>query len=98
MFKVPDNLSFHLYELDWDVFSVHMNSATSLCPKLASVGIKSTVCGPESFTPDHKPLLGEDPNVFGTIYYINNELGDMHRDLFKNNPDPERSRIVAVRS
>lgn len=42
-----------------------MNSAASLCPKLAKVGIKSTVCGPESFTPDHKPLLGEDPNVFG---------------------------------
>lgn len=49
-----------------------MNSATSLCPKLANVGIKSTVCGPESFTPDHKPLLGEDPNVFGRF-----ELGKL---------------------
>lgn len=52
------------------MFGVHMNSAATLCPKLGNVGIKSTVCGPESFTPDHKPLLGEDPNVFGefTIY------------------------------
>ncbi|KAJ8734149.1 hypothetical protein PYW07_014700 [Mythimna separata] len=66
--QVPDHLQFHLYELDWDVFGVHMNSAASLCPKLGSVGVKSTVCGPESFTPDHKPLLGEDPNVFGLYH------------------------------
>ncbi|XP_026725861.1 sarcosine dehydrogenase, mitochondrial [Trichoplusia ni] len=66
--QVPDNLQFHLYELDWDVFGIHMTSATSLCPKLATVGMKSTVCGPESFTPDHKPLLGEDPNVFGLYH------------------------------
>ncbi|XP_045451807.1 sarcosine dehydrogenase, mitochondrial [Melitaea cinxia] len=66
--QVSEHQHFHLYELDWDVFSVHMNSAASLCPKLAKVGIKSTVCGPESFTPDHKPLLGEDPNVFGLFH------------------------------
>ncbi|KAL4706840.1 hypothetical protein ACJJTC_010074 [Scirpophaga incertulas] len=66
--QVPDNLQFHLYDLDWDVFGVHMTSATTLCPKLATVGVKSTVCGPESFTPDHKPLLGEDPNVFGLYH------------------------------
>ncbi|XP_045761605.1 sarcosine dehydrogenase, mitochondrial [Maniola jurtina] len=66
--QVSDSQHFHLYDLDWDVFSVHMNSATSLCPKLGNVGVKSTVCGPESFTPDHKPLLGEDPNVFGLYH------------------------------
>lgn len=63
--QVPEQQHFHLYDLDWDIFGVHMDSATSLCPKLGKVGIKSTVCGPESFTPDHKPLLGEDPNLFG---------------------------------
>ncbi|GBP77935.1 Sarcosine dehydrogenase, mitochondrial [Eumeta japonica] len=66
--QVPDNLQFHLYELDWDVFGVHMTSAATLCPKLGQVGVKSTVCGPESFTPDHKPLLGEDTNVFGLYH------------------------------
>ncbi|KAJ0181071.1 hypothetical protein K1T71_003156 [Dendrolimus kikuchii] len=66
--QVPDNLQFHLYDLDWDIFGVHMTSAQNLCPKLGTVGIKSTVCGPESFTPDHKPLLGEDPNVFGLYH------------------------------
>lgn len=66
--EVPDNLSFHLYELDWDVFGIHMTNAADLCPKLGQIGVKSTVCGPESFTPDHKPLLGEDPNVFGLYH------------------------------
>ncbi|CAK1548346.1 unnamed protein product [Leptosia nina] len=66
--QLPDNLQFHLYDLNWDIFNVHMESAASLCPKLADVGIKSTVCGPESFTPDHKPILGEDPNVFGLYH------------------------------
>ncbi|KAG6447560.1 hypothetical protein O3G_MSEX005038 [Manduca sexta] len=65
---VPDNLQFHLYELDWDIFGVHLSSASSLCPKLGEVGIKSTICGPESFTPDHKPLLGEDPNLYGLYH------------------------------
>ncbi|KAI5642497.1 FAD dependent oxidoreductase domain-containing protein [Phthorimaea operculella] len=66
--QVADSQQFHLYELDWEVFSVHMNHATTLCPPLSTVGVKSTVCGPESFTPDHKPLLGEDPKIFGLYH------------------------------
>lgn len=50
--------AFSLYELDWDVFGVHIDGAVKRCPILAQTGIKSTVCGPESFTPDHKPILG----------------------------------------
>eukprot|EP00122_Pirum_gemmata_P005603 Pgem_evm1s5109 len=38
-------------------------------PKIAEVGINSTVCGPESFTPDHKPLMGEVPEIKG--FYLN---------------------------
>ncbi|XP_047514356.1 sarcosine dehydrogenase, mitochondrial [Pieris napi] len=68
MDQLPDNLQFHLYDLNWDIFNVHMQSAASLCPKLATIGIKSTVCGPESFTPDHKPVIGEDPNVYGLYH------------------------------
>lgn len=49
---------FGLYELDWDVFGVHVRGAVQLAPLLETTGIKSTVCGPESFTPDHKPLMG----------------------------------------
>ena len=36
-----------------------MEGALQRVPAIADVGVQSTVCGPESFTPDHKPLLGE---------------------------------------
>ncbi|KAF4520494.1 hypothetical protein B566_EDAN004745 [Ephemera danica] len=66
--SVDKELVFGLYELDWDVFSVHVRGAVQLAPLLETTGIKSTVCGPESFTPDHKPLLGEDPSIRGFFY------------------------------
>ncbi|KAK9727710.1 FAD dependent oxidoreductase [Popillia japonica] len=66
---VPSDFQFSLYELDHSVFDVHMQNAIELCPALKTTGIKSTVCGPESFTPDHKPIMGEDPRVSG-LYYI----------------------------
>jgi sarcosine dehydrogenase len=56
--QVPKDAVFSLYELDWDVFGVHIQGAINRCPTLEHTGIKSTVCGPESFTPDHKPLMG----------------------------------------
>ncbi|UYV82994.1 SARDH [Cordylochernes scorpioides] len=62
---VPDDFAFSLYELNWDVFGTHIEQAIHRIPVLKDTGIKSTVCGPESFTPDHKPLLGEDPVVRG---------------------------------
>jgi sarcosine dehydrogenase len=56
---VEEDFSFGLYELDWDVFGKHIEVATSRIPKLKDIGIKSTICGPESFTPDHKPIMGK---------------------------------------
>ena len=53
------DFAFGLYELDWDVFSVHIEGAVNRIPVLEKIGIRSTVCGPESFTPDHKPLMGK---------------------------------------
>lgn len=31
-----------------------------LIPKLSTIGIRTTVCGPESFTPDHRPIMGKN--------------------------------------
>lgn len=56
---------FGLFELDWSVFEPNLTNTIKLIPKLAETGIRSTVCGPESFTPDHRSLLGEDPIVAG---------------------------------
>nr|XP_008122619.1 PREDICTED: sarcosine dehydrogenase, mitochondrial [Anolis carolinensis] len=43
----------------------HIEGAINRVPVLEKTGIKSTVCGPESFTADHKPLMGEAPEVRG---------------------------------
>ncbi|KAF5292543.1 hypothetical protein FQR65_LT01689 [Abscondita terminalis] len=66
--SVPSDFSFGLYDLDWDLFTVHMEKACELCPPLRNVGIKNDIYGPEAFTPDHKPLLGEDPRLSGFYY------------------------------
>ncbi|XP_044012110.1 sarcosine dehydrogenase, mitochondrial [Aphidius gifuensis] len=66
--SLPGDFSFCLYELDWTIFNVHVKSMIELIPKLSTTGIKSTVCGPESFTPDHKPIMGEDPRCNGFFY------------------------------
>lgn len=68
LFWEPEpNFAFSLFELDWDVFSVHIEGACQLVPAVENAGIKSTVCGPESFTPDHKPLMGESPELRGFV-------------------------------
>lgn len=65
---VSPEFSFGLYELDWNIFGAHVTGAVNLCPAFETAGIKSTVCGPESFTPDHKPLIGEDPLKRGLFH------------------------------
>jgi hypothetical protein len=55
--NVPNDFNFGLYELDYSVFDTHIDGAVKLCPTFGNAGIKSTICGPESFTPDHKPLM-----------------------------------------
>lgn len=66
--RVANDFNFSLYDLDWSVFESHVKGATELCPAFGEAGIKSTVCGPESFTPDHKPLLGPDPRCHGLVH------------------------------
>lgn len=65
--EVANDFQFGLYDLDYSVFDVHLEHAMELCPRVKEAGIKTTVCGPESFTPDHKPIMGEDPRVDGKI-------------------------------
>lgn len=55
--RIPNDFHFGLYELDYSVFDTHIEGAVKLCPQFGNAGIKSTICGPESFTPDHKPLM-----------------------------------------
>lgn len=45
-----------------------MENSIKLCPSLKTVGIKSTICGPEAFSFDRKPLIGPDHNVNGLFH------------------------------
>lgn len=57
--QMPADFAFDLFELDWDMFQSHQNKATELVPEFGTAGIKTSVCGPNSFTPDLMPLVGE---------------------------------------
>lgn len=60
--QVDANFAFSLFDLDLDNFSWNFNRCINRMPIIETKGIKSEICGPESFTPDHKPLMGP---VFG---------------------------------
>lgn len=44
---------------DWDQFAPFMEAALELCPALETVGIQHFMNGPESFTADTRPLVGQ---------------------------------------
>lgn len=66
--KVDRDFSFSLYDLDWCTFDCHVDEAVKLCPAFGETGIKCTICGPETFTPDHKPIMGPDPRLIGLFH------------------------------
>ncbi|PZF75197.1 oxidoreductase [Aestuariivirga litoralis] len=50
---------------DWDQFAPFMEAALALIPQLAETGIQRFMNGPESFTADTRPYIGETPEVDG---------------------------------
>ena len=65
---LEDDFAFGLYELDWDTFAQNLEGHIKRSPAVETAGIQSTVCGPESFTPDHKALIGPDVVTNGFYY------------------------------
>lgn len=50
---------------DWEQFGPFMEAALSLMPELEKTGIQRFMNGPESFTADTRPLIGQTPEVDG---------------------------------
>ena len=50
---------------DWEQFGPFMESALALIPQLAETGIQRFMNGPESFTADTRPLIGETTEIDG---------------------------------
>ncbi len=60
---IPDDFAFGEIEPDWDRVGPHLELAYSRVPDTLNVGVRKLFCGPESFTPDLAPLVGETPEL-----------------------------------
>lgn len=60
---IPDDFSFGEIEPDWDRVGPHLEKAYSRVPSTLDIGVRKLFCGPESFTPDLAPLVGETPEL-----------------------------------
>jgi heterotetrameric sarcosine oxidase gamma subunit len=60
---VPADFSFGELPPDWDRMAPYLERAMSRVPVSAQAGIKKFFCGPESFTPDLLPIVGEAPEL-----------------------------------
>jgi len=62
---IPDDFAFGELEPDWERVSPFVDKAMARVPALEKVGVRKFFCGPESFTSDVHPLLGETPEIRG---------------------------------
>ncbi|HUZ38908.1 MAG TPA: FAD-dependent oxidoreductase [Streptosporangiaceae bacterium] len=60
---VPDGFSFGEISPDWDRMAPYLERTMSRIPVAEQAGIKKLFCGPESFTPDLAPIVGEAPEL-----------------------------------
>jgi glycine cleavage system aminomethyltransferase T/glycine/D-amino acid oxidase-like deaminating enzyme len=65
---IPADFSFGELPPDWERLTPFLERAMSRVPITAEVGMKKLFCGPESFTPDLRPLVGEAPELGG--YFV----------------------------
>ncbi|MBP9203365.1 MAG: GcvT family protein [Kofleriaceae bacterium] len=61
--RIPDDFSFGEIQPDWDRMGPYLEKAMARVPISSEVGIKKFFCGPESFTPDLRPIVGEAPEL-----------------------------------
>jgi 4-methylaminobutanoate oxidase (formaldehyde-forming) len=60
---IPGDFSFGEIEPDWDRMAPYLETAMARVPVTLEAGIKKFFCGPESFTPDLRPIIGEAPEL-----------------------------------
>ncbi|MEN9798698.1 MAG: hypothetical protein RL653_2394, partial [Pseudomonadota bacterium] len=60
---IPEDFSFGEIPPDWDRMGPYLERAMSRVPVSGQVGVKKFFCGPESFTPDLRPCVGEAPEL-----------------------------------
>ena len=60
---IPDSFSFGEIQPDWDRMGPYLARAMDRVPISHDTGIRKFFCGPESFTPDLAPVVGEAPEL-----------------------------------
>ena len=60
---IPAGFSFGEISPDWDRMAPYLEKTMSRVPVVEQTGIKKLFCGPESFTPDLAPIVGEAPEL-----------------------------------
>lgn len=65
---IPEDSSFCELPPDWERMTPFLERAMARVPITTEVGIRKFFCGPESFTPDLRPIVGEAPELQG--YFV----------------------------
>jgi 4-methylaminobutanoate oxidase (formaldehyde-forming) len=65
---IPEAFSFGSIPPDWERMGPYLQAAMSRVPATLDAGVQTFFCGPESFTPDLQPIIGEVPEVRG--YFV----------------------------
>jgi glycine cleavage system aminomethyltransferase T/glycine/D-amino acid oxidase-like deaminating enzyme len=60
---IPADFSFGQLPPDWERMAPFLEKTMSRIPVAAQAGIRTFFCGPESFTPDLAPVVGEAPEL-----------------------------------
>jgi glycine cleavage system aminomethyltransferase T/glycine/D-amino acid oxidase-like deaminating enzyme len=60
---IPKDFSFGEIAPDWDRMGPYVEKAMNRVPVSLETGVKKFFCGPESFTPDLAPVVGEAPEL-----------------------------------
>jgi 4-methylaminobutanoate oxidase (formaldehyde-forming) len=60
---VPEDFSFGEITPDWDRMGPYVERAMGRVPVSLETGVRKFFCGPESFTPDLAPIVGEAPEL-----------------------------------
>ncbi|MEE8399797.1 MAG: FAD-binding oxidoreductase, partial [Desulfobacterales bacterium] len=61
--SIPNDFSFGEINPDWDRMIPFLEKAMARVPITLEAGIKKFFCGPESFTADLQPIIGEAPEL-----------------------------------
>jgi len=60
---IPEDFSFGEIPPNWDRLMPYLEKAMHRIPIAKEIGVHTLFCGPESFTPDMSPMMGEAPEL-----------------------------------